>query len=130
MGKSVSELTNLISHLSTGGRAGGAIGMPSEVQRFIEELTFADPEDIQEALQHVLAENWMGLPAWARNLAFRLLCLQQPDDPEVLGQAGADLLSFGPDWDEIAEALLARSEALRARQNSAYAMRGDFPNSC
>jgi hypothetical protein len=59
----------------------------------------------------------MALPVWARNLAFRLLCLQRPDDAEILGQAGADLLSFGPDWDESAEKLLARSEILKAKRN-------------
>ncbi|MGC9540840.1 hypothetical protein [Streptomyces sp. UG1] len=58
----------------------------------------------------------MALPVWARNLAFRLLCLQRPDDAEILGKAGADLLSFGPDWDEFAEKLMARSEALKVRK--------------
>lgn len=99
--------------ISTGGVDGGAQEIPLEVQRFIEKLTFADPEDIRESLQVSLDEDWMALPVWARNLAFRLLCLQRPDDAEILGQAGSDLLSFGPDWDEIAEELLARSQELK-----------------
>ncbi|MFI6013960.1 hypothetical protein ACIBAG_35015 [Streptomyces sp. NPDC051243] len=113
----MSELTQLMSQVSTGGVNDGAMGIPVEVQRFIEKLTFADPDDIWESLQESLAEDWMALPVWARNLAFRLLCLQRPDDAEILGQAGADLLSFGPDWDEFAEKLLARSEALKAKGN-------------
>ncbi|MFE6806969.1 hypothetical protein ACFVEN_35750 [Streptomyces sp. NPDC057681] len=34
----------------------------------------------------------MAMPVWARNLAFRLACLQRPDDPELLREAAADLL--------------------------------------
>ncbi|MET7663965.1 hypothetical protein ABZT45_38720 [Streptomyces sp. NPDC005356] len=59
-----------------------------------------------------LAENWMAMPVWARNLAFRLACLQRPDDPELLREAAADLLSFGPDWDHFAEELKARATRL------------------
>ncbi|QPP10398.1 hypothetical protein G4Z16_04225 [Streptomyces bathyalis] len=92
------------------------MGIPVEVQRFIEKLTFADPEDIHESLQESMGEDWMALPVWARNLAFRLLCLQRPDDAEILGQAGSDLLSFGPDWDDHAEELLARSQELKTRK--------------
>ncbi|MER6016028.1 hypothetical protein [Streptomyces bluensis] len=110
----MSELTQLMSQISTGGVNGGAMEISADVQRFIEKLTFADPDDIWESLQESLAEDWMALPVWARNLAFRLLCLQRPGDAEILGQAGADLLSFGPDWDEFAEKLLARSEELKA----------------
>jgi hypothetical protein len=105
-----------MSQISTGGVNGGAMEIPVEVQRFIEKLTFADPEEIWASLQESLAEDWMALPVWARNLAFRLLCLQRPDDAEILGQAGADLLSFGPDWDEFAEQLLARSEELKTQK--------------
>ncbi|MET9830553.1 hypothetical protein ABZ078_14820 [Streptomyces sp. NPDC006385] len=112
----MSELKQLMSQISTGGVNGGAMGIPVEVQRFIEQLTFADPENIWESLQEFLAEDWMALPVWARNLAFRLLCLQRPDDVEILGQAGADLLSFGPDWDEFAEKMMARSEELKVRK--------------
>lgn len=112
----MSDLTQLMSQVSTGGVNGGAMVIPVEVQRFIEKLTFADAEDIWESLQDSLAEDWMALPVWARNLAFRLLCLQRPDDAEILGQAGADLLSFGPDWDEFAEELMARSQELKTEE--------------
>ncbi len=105
-----------MSQISTGGVNGGAMGIPAEVQHFIEKLTFADPDDIWESLQESLAEDWMALPVWARNLAFRLLCLQRPDDAEVLGQAGADLLSSGPDRDEFAERLMARAEELKSKE--------------
>lgn len=113
----LAELKQLMTQVSTGGVNGGALEIPVEVQRFIEKLTFADPEDIKESLQETLDEDWMALPVWARNLAFRLLCLQRPDDSEVLGLAGSDLLSFGPDWDEIAEELLARAQELKTKED-------------
>lgn len=102
-----------MTQVSTGGVNGGAMEIPVEVQRFIEKLTFADSEDLWESLQESMAEDWMALPVWARNLAFRLLCLQRPDDAKILAQAGSDLLSFGPDWDDFAEELLARSEEIK-----------------
>lgn len=102
-----------MSQVSTGGVNGGAMEIPVEVQRLIEKLAFADPEDLWESLQESMAEDWMALPVWVRNLAFRLLCLQRPDDAEILAQAGSDLLSFGPDWDDVAEELLARSQELK-----------------
>ncbi|WP_246234189.1 hypothetical protein [Streptomyces boluensis] len=105
-----------MSQVSTGGVNGGAVEIPVEVRRFIERLTFADPEDVWQSLQESLAEDWMALPVWARNLAFRLLCLQRPDAAEILGQAGSDLLSFGPDWDDFAEELLARSQELKKKE--------------
>ncbi|MDI3406950.1 hypothetical protein [Streptomyces cavernicola] len=109
----VSDLTQLMSKVSTKGVNDGAVEIPVEARRLIEKLTFAAPEDIWQALRESLAEDWTALPVWARNLAFRLLCLQRPDDAENLGQAGADLLSFGPDWDAFAGQLLARSEELK-----------------
>lgn len=112
----MSGLTRLMSQISTGGVNGGAVELPAEVRDFIEKLTFADPDDIWESLRESLAEDWMALPVWARNLAFRLLCLQRPDDAEILGQAGSDLLSFGPDRDEFAEELLARSDELKTKK--------------
>ncbi|MEV5512333.1 hypothetical protein AB0L50_05145 [Streptomyces flaveolus] len=54
----------------------------------------------------------MGLPPWARNPAYRLACLQRPDDPELLREAAADLLCFGPDWDAEAEDLERRAAEL------------------
>jgi hypothetical protein len=35
------------------------------------------------------------LPVWARNLAYRLLCLQCPEDPTLLREAGIDLYLHG-----------------------------------
>jgi hypothetical protein len=54
----------------------------------------------------------MALPPWARNLAYRLACLQRPDDPQLLREAASDLLSFGPDWDTFAEDLKRRAAEL------------------
>jgi nucleotidyltransferase/DNA polymerase involved in DNA repair len=81
-------------------------------REFIEKLTFATADEILAMLRDVLAEDWMALPPWARNLAYRLACLQRPDDPRLLREAAADLLSFGPDWDTFAEDLKRRAAEL------------------
>ncbi|MFR9757593.1 hypothetical protein [Streptomyces sp. TR06-5] len=81
-------------------------------REFIEEVTFSTPEEILAMLREVLSEDWMGLPPWARNLAYRLACLQRPDDSELLREAAADLLCFGPDWDDVADQLKERAAQL------------------
>ncbi|GAA1932942.1 hypothetical protein [Kitasatospora viridis] len=92
--------------------------IPDAVRHFIEEITFAAAEDILPALRGSLTEDWMALPVWARNLAFRLACLQRPDDLELLREAAADLRCFGPDWDEEADALKARAARLEPGRGS------------
>ncbi|MET8824400.1 hypothetical protein ABZX40_07560 [Streptomyces sp. NPDC004610] len=79
---------------------------------YVEQLTFATADEILAMLREVLTEDWMALPPWARNLAYRLACLQRPDDPRLLREAAADLLSFGPDWDTHAEDLKRRAAEL------------------
>ncbi|MBD0419823.1 hypothetical protein H0H10_11710 [Streptomyces sp. TRM S81-3] len=73
------------------------------VGEFVEEVTFAGADEIRAMLREVLAEDWAALPAWARGLAYRLACLQRPDDAGLLREAAADLLCFGPDRDREAE---------------------------
>jgi hypothetical protein len=85
--------------------------MPAEVA-FLEAVTFADADDIIRALRTALSQDWIGLPVWARHLAFRLAILQRPDDARLHQEAAADLHSFGPDWDDIAAKLAARAELL------------------
>lgn len=70
-------------------------------REFVEKLTFASADEILAMLRDVLAEDWTALPPWARNLAYRLACLQRPDDPRLLREAAADLLCFGPDWENV-----------------------------
>ncbi|MGV9695979.1 hypothetical protein ACWDTR_09515 [Streptomyces sp. NPDC003470] len=82
------------------------------VREFVETVTFASADEIRAMLRDVLAEDWTALPPWARNLAYRLVCLQRPDDPELLREAAADLLCFGPDWDAEAEGLKRRAAEL------------------
>ncbi|WP_432182524.1 hypothetical protein [Streptomyces sp. NBC_00063] len=79
------------------------------VRNFIEEVTFATPEGILPAPRDAWAEDWMAMPVRARDLAFRLACLQRPVDPELLREAAADLLPFGPDRDRSTEDLKARA---------------------
>lgn len=79
---------------------------------FLEAVTFADADDIVRSLRQAFDQDWMGLPVWVRNLAFRLACLQRPNDADLHRQAAADLRSFGPDWDEVADELVAHAERL------------------
>ncbi|WP_164842760.1 hypothetical protein [Actinoplanes solisilvae] len=81
---------------------------------FIEVLTFAPAEEIVSMLRISRDENYLGLPVWARNLAFRLACLQRPGDAALLRDAGRDLMMFGPDWDDIATSMLHRADAMEA----------------
>ncbi|WP_250009044.1 hypothetical protein [Actinoplanes sp. M2I2] len=85
----------------------------SEATRdFIEQVTFATADDIVAMLREILGDDWSALPPWARNLAYRLACLQRPGDVGLLREAAADLLSFGPDWDEHAERLKQQADRL------------------
>ncbi|MEE6260758.1 hypothetical protein [Plantactinospora sonchi] len=79
---------------------------------FIEALTFADADTIMVMIRETIPDLTGDLPVWARNLAFRLACLQRPDDVELLRAAAADLDFHGPDWDEYAEKLLRRANQL------------------
>ncbi|MEU2606719.1 hypothetical protein [Streptomyces albus] len=63
-------------------------------------------------LRGAVAEDWMAVPVWARDLAYRLVCLRCPDDPGLLREAAADLLSVGSDWDRFAEDLTVRADRL------------------
>ncbi|MFF0470036.1 hypothetical protein ACFYPX_21680 [Micromonospora zamorensis] len=86
--------------------------IPEEAREYIEQVTFASADEIVAMLREVLADDWMALAPWARNLAYRLACLQRPDDPDLLREAAADLLSFGPDWDDHAERLKDQANRL------------------
>ncbi|MER6304308.1 hypothetical protein ABT247_32860 [Kitasatospora sp. NPDC001539] len=110
----MSELDQSTRDMITSVYEDGAPKIPDAVRDFIEKITFAGPEEILSVLRDVLADDWMALPVWARNLAYRLACLQCPDDPALLREAAADLLCFGPDWDEAAEALKARAAQLES----------------
>ncbi|MET8352943.1 MULTISPECIES: hypothetical protein [unclassified Micromonospora] len=81
-------------------------------------MTFASADEIVAMLKVMLEEDWMGLPVWARNLAFRLACLQRPADVELLRVAANDLHAFGPDWDDIAAELHRRAGRLEAGQET------------
>lgn len=81
-------------------------------REFIEEITFATKDEILEMFRDEFVRDWAGLPPWARNLGYRLACLQSPNDPALLRVAAGDLLAFGPDWDEHAEELNRRADRL------------------
>jgi hypothetical protein len=54
-------------------------------------------------------------PVWLRSLAYRLACLQEPNNPSLLRRAAADLKFVGPDWNDVADELLGRAEALEGK---------------
>jgi hypothetical protein len=87
--------------------------------RFVEILTFSSWSDIIHMFDTVPERDIIELPVWARNLAFRLACLQQPNNPEILRRAANDLLLFGPDWDQIAEDLELRACAIEEKGDNA-----------
>lgn len=89
----------------------GPSGISDVVRDFVEWVTFASADEIVEMLDGSLARDWMGLPVWARNLAFQMACLRRPDDGNLWSRAAADLYSFGPDWDAQAEAMARRGAA-------------------
>lgn len=90
---------------------------PRVADAYVEVITFASADEIVAMLKVMFEEDWMGLPVWARNLAFRLACLQRPQDVDLLHAAASDLRSFGPDWDRIAEELHRRADSLDTGRN-------------
>ncbi|GAA4976133.1 hypothetical protein GCM10025331_83720 [Actinoplanes utahensis] len=93
----------------------GHRAMIDAIRTYVEVVTFAPADEILRVLREIADEDWMAMPPWARNLAYRLVCLQRPDDVSVLREASADLLSFGPDWDRHAHELRDRADRIEAR---------------
>ncbi|MER6052462.1 hypothetical protein ABT168_34330 [Streptomyces sp. NPDC001793] len=86
-----------------------------EERYFIEELTFADADAILTMLRELCPQLVDGhLPVWVRNLAYRLVLLQRPNDPALLRDAAHSLLAHGPDWDDIAADLKNQADALNS----------------
>ncbi|MFI1444970.1 hypothetical protein [Streptomyces fructofermentans] len=86
-------------------------------QYFVEELTFADADEILVLLRELSPRVLDGqLPVWIRNLAYRLVLLQRPDEPALMREAAESLWLHGPAWDEIAAGLARRAEALESGQ--------------
>jgi hypothetical protein len=80
--------------------------------QFIEQLTFSSAQEILDFLDGVLKRDLLLIPVWMRNLAYRLACLQEPDNAALLRRAAADLQFVGPDWNDEAKELLRRADAL------------------
>lgn len=80
--------------------------------RFIEVLTFSASTEIMQFLDEMYMKDFTALPVWLRNLAFRLACLQEPNNPGLLRKAAADLECFGPDWDDMVAELRNRAKAM------------------
>lgn len=90
-------------------------GLEHGEHHFVEELTFADANSILAMLRELCPHVVDGhLPVWVRNLAYRLVLLQRPDEPALLREAAENLWMHGPDWDHIAQGLKKRADALEA----------------
>jgi hypothetical protein len=108
----MANLTQVTEQLSESIYGDNPAGTPDSIRGFVEAITFADADDIRKMLRSVLSADWMALPPWARNLAYRLACLQRGEDAGLLREAAADLLSFGPDWDDVALELNDRANRI------------------
>ncbi|MET8900252.1 hypothetical protein ACFVGX_08475 [Streptomyces sp. NPDC127113] len=63
---------------------------------FVEELTFADADTILPMMRELCPNEVDGhLPAWNRNLTYRLVLLQRPDEPVLLREAAQSLWLHG-----------------------------------
>ncbi|MEU3751246.1 hypothetical protein AB0H17_00570 [Streptomyces olivoreticuli] len=90
-------------------------GSEHQEHYFVEELTFADADSIRTMLRELSPHLVDGyLPVWIRNLAYRLLLLQRPDEPELMREAADNLYLHGPEWDGIAADLRQQADALEA----------------
>jgi hypothetical protein len=92
-----------------------ACGSEHHERYFVEELTFAEADAILAMLRELCPHLVDGrLPVWIRNLSYRLVLLQRPDDPALLREAAQSLWLHGPDWDHIAAELERRADELQA----------------
>ncbi len=80
--------------------------------RFIEQLTFSSAQEILSFLDGALGRDLLLVPVWMRNLAYRLACLQEPGNTSLLRRAASDLRFVGPDWNDTADELVRRADAL------------------
>ncbi|WP_407837468.1 hypothetical protein ACE1OC_15155 [Streptomyces sp. DSM 116496] len=61
------------------------------------------------------------LPVWVRNLAYRLITLQRPEDVALLREAALSLYAYGPTWDADADALTLQADELEGKAAAAAA---------
>ncbi|MEV4414856.1 hypothetical protein [Catellatospora sp. NPDC049609] len=88
-------------------------GLEHHEHFFVEQLTFTDADGILAMLRELCPNLVDGfLPVWVRNLAYRLVLLQRPDEPALLREAADSLYLHGPDWDGIAADLRRRADDL------------------
>ena len=96
-------------------RSAPECGVEHREHCFVEELTFADADSILAMLRELCPHVADGcLPVWIRNLSYRLVLLQRPDEPALLREAAESLWMHGPDWDGIAADLVKRADVLEA----------------
>ncbi|MET8043420.1 hypothetical protein ABZU25_21465 [Micromonospora sp. NPDC005215] len=97
-------------------RPASQCGPDHDEHYFVEKLTFADAEAILAMLRELCPNLVDGLlPVWVRNLAYRLVLLQRPNEPTLMREAAYNLYSYGPDWDDLAAELRSRADALEGR---------------
>lgn len=70
---------------------------------FVEELTFADADVILTMRRGLCPHMVDGhLPVRVRNLVYRPVLLQRPNEPALMREAAENLWLHRPDWDDIA----------------------------
>ncbi|KOG50416.1 hypothetical protein [Streptomyces decoyicus] len=90
-------------------------GLEHREHHFVEELTFADADSILAMLRELCPHVVDGrLPVRIRNLAYRLVLLQRPDEPALMREAAENLWMHGQDWDDVAADPVKRAEVREA----------------
>jgi len=65
---------------------------------YIEALTGSPAEDIEVMLRTMFDKYYSEFPFWARLIAFRLLCLLEPENDSFKKWAQGDVSAFGGPW--------------------------------
>ena len=69
---------------------------------YIETLAQSNASEIKDMLENLLGENYLEFPFWARLIAFRILCLLEPEDIDLKKWAEGDISALGgPEWDNV-----------------------------
>lgn len=71
--------------------------------QLIELITFGSSHELLAMLSAVRYELFGAFPLWASALAYRLLCLMNPDDRPLREAATSFLRCFAPEYEELAD---------------------------
>lgn len=83
----------------------GAAEVNKTRDELMELITFSSSDDLLAMLSAVRLELFSAFPLWASALAYRLLCLMNPNDRLLHEAATSFLRMFGPEYEELADRL-------------------------